>query len=339
MIGRDPAASAGAELEHVVRVVDESTSMSRTHLEFGVDDAGLWIRDCATTNGSQVEVDGYRNPIQPGQRVPVPAGSTVHMGARRLWVRSTAARVDIGRATIDWGAATHVGAARDRNQDSYRADSPVFVVADGMGGHAAGDIASREVIESLQPLSGRAHVSREMLMDCLAHARTRIGRIPVDDGSRPGTTLSGVIVTQTEDAPCWMVVNIGDSRTYRLDSGGLRQISVDHSVAQTMIDTGALPASGARGSVPFGNVLTRAVMADTDHAPDMWQLPMSPGDRILVCSDGVTGTVDDATIARILGDVRDPLAAAGELVNIALEAGGRDDATALVIDAVAIRSA
>jgi protein phosphatase len=141
------------------------------------------------------------------------------MGAIEVVVRPTTSRARINGANIDWDVATRIGPVHARNQDAYCTAPPVFVVADGMGGHSAGDLASRAAIEALSPLIDREPVTGVMLDACLADARSRIGRISVDDQRPPGTTLSGVIVTELDDAPFWMVVNIGDSRTYRLNSG------------------------------------------------------------------------------------------------------------------------
>jgi len=124
-----------------------------------------------------------------------------------------------------------------------------------------------------------------MLRACLADARARIGRIPVAQGQPPATTLSGVIATHVDNVPTWLVVNIGDSRTYRLNSDGLRQLSTDHSVVQQLIDRGAIDPSAAQ-SHPHRNVLTRALRPDIEYSADVWRLPMIAADRILVCSDG-----------------------------------------------------
>ncbi|MBV8347470.1 MAG: protein phosphatase 2C domain-containing protein [Mycolicibacterium sp.] len=311
--------------------------MSRTHLEFGIGASGLWIQDCASTNGSHLEVDGQRHTLESAVPVTAPPGCLIHLGERRIRVRATSGRAVVGSATVDWGVATHVGATRRQNEDSYCAAPPVFVVADGMGGHTAGDLASRAVVDSLLALSGDEQVTTEMLTACLADARARLDQIPASGGRPPGSTVSGVIVTQNDDdEPHWMVVNVGDSRTYRLDADGFRQLTVDHSVVQELIDAGAVTDAEAR-SLPMRNILTRAVLAGIDHPADVWLRPIGPGDRVLVCSDGLTRELDDPGIARILRAAVDPLAAADQLVNSAADAGCEDDATALVVDAVAIR--
>jgi protein phosphatase len=336
-VGRDPAPAPG--VVHVVRLVDESLLLSRTHLEFDVDETGLWVRDCNSTNGSQIELNGEWKTVEPGRAVPALPGSTIYLGGRSARVGVIMGRAVSGRAVLDWGVASRVGAARGLNQDSYAEDPPVFVVADGMGGHAAGDVASRAVVDSLSTLVGRDRVTPELLMACLADARTRMAEIPVSSAPPPGSTLSGVIVTRSDDAsPYWMVVNVGDSRTYRWDSHGLQQLSVDHSIAQGLVDAGAVTSAQAR-SIRIGSVLTRSLQAITEYAPDIWLLPVRPGDRILVCSDGLTRALDDATIDRMLAATGDPQRAAEELVGAVVERRGPDDATALVIDAVAITAA
>jgi PPM family protein phosphatase len=169
----------------------------------------------------------------------------------------------------------------------------------------------------------------------LRDARARIGRIKVDGGRPPGSTLTGVLITDGAAGPSWMVANIGDSRTYRLDSAELKQLTVDHSVVQEMIDAGAVVQS-ARRDVPFRNMLTRAITAGDDYPPDVWFVPMCAGDRILACSDGVHGLIDQSAIELVLRQNRDPQSAADELVNMAVDAGGYDDMTAVVVDAVEI---
>ena len=336
LIGREPAAGVGEIDEQLVVLADDTLSVSRTHLEFGVGDSGLlWISDRASMNGSQIEVNGHLTPIEPGRQVPTPAGCTVHLGSRRFAVRALPASAVIGDTVIDWGVTSARGAVRENNQDAFCTDPPVFVIADGMGGHRAGEVASREAIAAMSALAGHVAVTEEMVTTCLADARARIGRITTDHRRPPGTTLSGVIVTQYKTVPYWMVINIGDSRTYRLNADGLRQISVDHSVLQELIAAGALPPSGAQ-SCPLRNVVTRALLAGTAHRADVWLLPMVAGDRILVCSDGLTKEIDDEAIAHIVRATPDPQATAHELVRAAVESGGHDNVTAMVLDAVAV---
>jgi serine/threonine protein phosphatase PrpC len=340
LIGRDPVPASGERVEHLLTLADDTLSVSRTHLEFGIEESGLWIRDRSSTNGSAIEMEGRRIPIEPGLRVPAPAGCTIHLGARQVRVRIGQGHVVMDVATIDWGAATHAGAVHERrhedNQDAYFTGPPVFVVADGIGGHCSGDVASREAVEALLPLVGQVQVTGAMLTACLSDARARIGRIAIDGGRPPGSTLSGVIATRVDGVPSWLVVNIGDSRTYRLDSDALRQLSVDHTVVQELIDRGAILPSAA-SSHPARNLLTRALLAGAEHPADISVLPMRTGDRILVCSDGLTGDLDDGFIAGVLRTTSDPQLAAESLIRAAIDEGGHDDLTALVVDVLAIR--
>ena len=337
LIGREPVAPNGEQPTHLVTLTDPARSVSRTHLEFGVGNAGLWVRDCHSTNGSDIEFDGQVTPLEPGLAVPVRPASTIHLGARCVRVCTVGSRAVIDAVTVQWGAASRVGRRRERNQDTFGAHPPVFVVADGIGSHSAGDVASHQAVQALLALAARQPVTAEMVNRALADARARIAQIPASDDDRPpGTTITGVVVTHLQGVPCWMVVNIGDSRTYRFDAAGLHQISVDHSVAQKLIDSGVVSQSAPR-QMPLRNMLSRAVFSDIEHSPDVWRLPRESGERMLVCSDGLWSVVDDSTIRRVLQTMRDPQAAADALVDAATHAGGSDDVTVVVVDAAAIR--
>jgi PPM family protein phosphatase len=336
LIGRDPAPRAGEHTTHLVTLADPTFSVSRTHLEFGVGNGGLWVRDRHSTNGSDIEFNGQRTPLEPGRAVSVRPASTIHLGGRRIRVRTVDSRAVMGAVTVEWGVATSVGKRHERNQDSFGASPPVFIVADGIGSHRGGDVASREAVQALLTLAGRQPVTADMFNGAMADAQARIARIPVQDPSQPpGTTISGVIVTHDDGVPCWMVVNLGDSRTYRLDAAGLRQLTVDHSLFQKLIDSGVVERS-ASPPLPLKNLLSRALFGEAEHSPDVARLPMKVGDRILVCSDGISSTVEDATMRGVLQTVRDPQTAAEKLLDTATKAGARDDVTAVVVDAVAI---
>jgi protein phosphatase len=338
LIGRHPLSAGGENVTHLVTLADDTLSVSRTHLEFGIGEAGIWVRDCFSTNGSDMEMYGHRSRMDPGRRVPAAVGCTIYLGGiSRVKVQMRPERAVIGSATIEWGSATQTGAGHDRNEDAYATCPPAFVVADGIGGHGAGDCASHAAIEALLPLSAYTRITSQMLSACLAEARARIDRIEADNSRPPGTTLSGVVVTETDEVPSWLIVNIGDSRSYLLNSDGLRQLTVDHTVVQELIDAGTVSPSAAL-SHPNRHLLTRALLAGKEYQPDFCQLPMRVGDRVLVCSDGLTEEVDDRSIAAVLRAISDPQSAADELLNAAVTAGGSDDATALVVDVVAIRT-
>lgn len=237
---------------------------------------------------------------------------------------------------VVWGAATDVGRRRSLNEDSFLAAPPLFLVADGMGGHQAGEVASATVIDEFARLAGRPSLTLDEVQNALRTARGRVDALPDGGGAGAGTTLTGVTIADIDGEGYWLTVNLGDSRTYRLSEGVLEQVSVDHSVVQELIDAGQLDAATA-ASDARRNVITRAIGAGSDSEPDFWLLPAEEGDRILVCSDGLPTEIDHATIDEILRSERHPQDAADRLVREALAAGGRDNVTVLVVDALAVR--
>lgn len=234
---------------------------------------------------------------------------------------------------VTHGAATHTGLRRTLNEDSFIAQTPLFLVADGMGGHAAGDVASTAVVESFRPLAGRTALTLDDVRFALARARTTVDGLGVDGVSRAGTTLTGVAVASVDGIGYWMVVNVGDSRTYRLTRAGLERLTIDHSVVQELIDAGEIDESEANED-RRRNIITRAIGAGSSGEPDYWMVPAELGDRILVCSDGLSSEVPDLLIREILRTYTDPQRAAEQLIARALAQGGRDNITAIVVDAV-----
>lgn len=239
------------------------------------------------------------------------------------------------RVRSHWGAASDVGSRRVLNEDAFLAEAPVFVVADGMGGHDAGEVASALAIEELWSFVGSPVVTSEQVQHCLAQAQDRIRAIVAAPGRGAGTTVSGVVVTELEGVPYWLVLNLGDSRTYRLSEGQLEQVSVDHSEVQELIDDGMLTPEQAVHH-PRRNVVTRALGVGVGLDVDYWLIPIEEHDRVLVCSDGLTGEVADADIAAVLLSTSNPQTAADALVASALAAGGKDNVTVLVVDAYGI---
>lgn len=229
------------------------------------------------------------------------------------------------------GAATDAGRVRLHNEDSFLAANPVFLVADGMGGHSRGDAASAETVRKFEALAGRDWVSSADLHETMAAAAEAVSAL-AGPGRAPGTTLAGVAVTQQSGRPYWLAFNIGDSRVYLLREDELEQISVDHSRRQELLEAGVAPESIEVGR----NIITRALGAGRGGVPvmDQWLLPLTPGDRVLICSDGLSSEIEDAELALTLGAVDDPLDAARALVAAALEAGGHDNITAVVVDAL-----
>ena len=143
-----------------------------------------------------------------------------------------------------------------------------FVVADGIGGHCAGDLGNRATVEALRSARRHSQVTGEMFTACLWDARARIGQIAADRGRPSGTTLSGVVGTETHGVRSWLIVNIGDSRSYLLNSDGLRQLSVDHTVVRELFDAGANSQAEA-SSHPSRNLLTRALLGRSGTRPTL----------------------------------------------------------------------
>jgi len=232
------------------------------------------------------------------------------------------------------GAASHTGLRRRVNEDSYLAQAPLFLVADGMGGHDAGDRASAAVVGEFAAFVGRDALTIDEVRAALRRARSRVGAIG-SAGRAAGTTLTGVVIAEVGGAGYWLTVNVGDSRTYRFAHGMLEQISVDHSVVQELIDAGVLGADAA-ASDRRRNEITRAIGAGSDGQADYWMVPAEPGDRILVCSDGLSGEVAFDRLRTVLADEADPQDAATRLIHEALLQGGRDNITAVVVDALSV---
>ena len=242
--------------------------------------------------------------------------------------------------TLAWAALTDVGHRREVNEDSLVARSPIFAVADGMGGHSAGDVASKAVVTRLAAAADAAveageTISAEAINAALglAVADMKAGEGVTDQGT--GTTVTGVAVTIVSDVPQLISYNIGDSRVYQLTGGVLEQVTVDHSVVQELVDAGRITREEADVH-PHGNVITRAVGFHEPPVPDYRILPLSPGQRILVCSDGLTKELTAYGIRHFLMSNPKPDDAVAALVTAALENGGRDNVTAIVLDIVSV---
>ena len=243
-----------------------------------------------------------------------------------------------GAALIAHSAQSDVGRVRSMNEDAYLAEAPVYLVADGMGGHARGDAASRVVVETFKRhLEAGVPSSPEQVLDAI-HSSNDAVRALSEEGEEgtavAGTTLAGVALVDAGDGAGfhWMVFNVGDSRIYSWDGRTLEQLSVDHSAVQELVDAGLIRADEAERH-PERNVITRALGADEFVDPDIWLIPAAGRQVFLVCSDGLSKEVDDQTLANILaGDTGHAAGLAGELVEAALAHGGRDNVTAVVVE-------
>ena len=230
-----------------------------------------------------------------------------------------------------WGSATDRGTVRAVNEDAALTYPPLFLVADGMGGHDAGDLASRIAVEEFAQMAGPEFVSADEVRAAFDRTVARI-RAEFTQGRQGGTTVAGVAVTDQADLPFWLVFNIGDSRVYRwTDETGLAQVSVDHSVVQDLVDKGFLSPSEAERH-PERHVLTRALGTNGTAEVDYWMLPAAGGDRMMVCTDGLTRELRHDEIAEVLRLNPEPKTAAVALVNEAVRRGARDNVTVVVVD-------
>jgi serine/threonine protein phosphatase PrpC len=228
-----------------------------------------------------------------------------------------------------------VGLVREHNEDSAFVAPYVALVADGVGGAAAGEVASATsaYVVSATALSRFGDDPENVIRDAAAAARASLRRGVEQDPSRDGmaTTLTMVI----SDGERILLGHVGDSRAYQFRDGRITQISRDHTYVQTLVDAGlARPEDVVLH--PWRSVVLRSVHGspDADLADiDIVEVDSRPGDRILLCSDGLTDLVDDDRIAEVLA-LKDPHSAAAVLTHAALEAGGRDNVTCVVLDVV-----
>jgi protein phosphatase len=231
---------------------------------------------------------------------------------------------------LSWAGVTDQGRRRETNQDAFLADYPLFIVADGMGGHAGGEIASRSTVSRLQALVAAGEVGRPGIENALELAVGDIADHPETTDEGTGTTLTGVFLDSEGDEAHWVALNIGDSRVYLLRDDRLVQVTTDHSVVQELIAAGKLSPEEAEGH-PYSNVITRAVGASELTAPDYVSIDLRPGDRFVICSDGLTKELTDYGIQHFLREHLDPAAAVDAMLSAALENGGRDNVTLIVL--------
>jgi serine/threonine protein phosphatase PrpC len=236
-----------------------------------------------------------------------------------------------GSLELAWAAVTDTGRRREVNQDAVFAAYPLFVVADGMGGHVGGEIASASTIDRLKAMTEAGTVNPTAIEKALARAVKDIASHPeaTDDGT--GTTLTGVYLDTSGEAAHWVTLNIGDSRVYLVREGSIIQITTDHSVVQELIASGRLSPEEAENH-PYGNVITRAVGPSEGVTPDYVRLEVAQGDRFVICSDGLTKELTDYGIRHFLDENPDPADAASAMLDAALENGGRDNITIIVLD-------
>jgi protein phosphatase len=227
------------------------------------------------------------------------------------------------------GARTDIGQVRQGNEDSYLADAPIFAVADGMGGHIAGDIASAIAVEVIQKEAGDIDAAQpDTLATVLKDANSEIYRKSSGDESLRGmgTTCTLMLV----DGATAQIAHVGDSRAYLLRGGELQQVTEDHTLVGRMVSEGRLKPEDAPHH-PQRSVITRALGVDSDVEVDIVSLELHEGDRLLLCSDGLSSMIETSEIREVLAADRDPQKVADTLVAKANAAGGDDNITVVVV--------
>ena len=248
---------------------------------------------------------------------------------------------------IKFGAKSDTGSLRVQNEDSFLAKDKVFVVADGMGGHNAGEVASAMATKMLESAGEIGIANAEQLSEIIKRINKSIFEASANqtDQRGMGTTLTAVAVTSESGSTTSAdtaktaksvgasvtVANIGDSRTYLLRNGEFRQVSVDHSYVQELVSEGLITKEEARTHARR-NIVTRALGIEPEVSIDTWTLPIVNGDRYLLCSDGLVDEVTDDVIEQCVRQQKDPQSVAEELVVVANQNGGRDNITVVVVD-------
>ncbi len=226
---------------------------------------------------------------------------------------------------VEAGVATDIGKVREGNEDSYLVRSPLFAVADGMGGHRGGEVASQLALEVIE---GLAASGKGTLADQVREANRRVFDRSLTDRkvTGMGTTLTAARVGSGTAT----LAHVGDSRAYLLRAGAFRQLTEDHTLVARMIKTGEITSAEAEVH-PHRNVLTRALGTEPDVTVDEQQVPLMDGDRLVLCSDGLTGMVTEEQMQAILEATDSPQQAADRLVKAANRAGGIDNITVVVL--------
>lgn len=231
---------------------------------------------------------------------------------------------------LAWGARSDVGLVRAHNEDAFLAQAPLFVVCDGMGGHAAGEVASHIAVEAIAKRAPE-HADEILLGAAVEAANEEVLEGALTGKGKPGMgcTASCVLIENN----LMSIAHVGDSRVYLLHSGTLVRITHDHSYVEELVDAGEITADEARVH-PSRSIITRALGSDPDMYADHFTLDVTSGDRIILCSDGLSSMVPDKEIEELAVSSVTPQAAADTLVSAALTAGGHDNVTVVVVDVV-----
>ena len=231
-------------------------------------------------------------------------------------------------ALTSFGSRTDIGCLRDHNEDSLVVTPPLFAVADGMGGHAAGEVASEIAVRVLSELAPE-HPDGEALGRAIEEANRAVIRAAHEGRGREGmgTTMTAAML----EGERLIIAQVGDSRAYLLHKGQMQQLTRDHSLVADLIEAGQITEAEARVH-PQRSVITRALGSDPRTQPDLFEITVEAGDRLLLCSDGLSTMLEDDQIAKILANHSEPQRCAAQLVNEAVSRGGYDNVTVIVVD-------
>ena len=231
------------------------------------------------------------------------------------------------------GAATDVGRVRQINEDRFLADEPLFAVADGVGGHQAGEVAAQTSVDTLR--EAFTEHTAEGLVDAVLAANEAVWQLAQSNSEKRGmgTTLTAVALVVEDGEEQLALTNVGDSRAYLLQHGELVQLTEDHSLVEELVRDGRITREEAQVH-PQRSIITRALGMEPVIQVDCWKIIPYRGDRLLLCSDGLTNELSNDRIASTLRQVADPQEAARDLVRQARAEGGGDNITVVVIDVV-----
>ena len=276
----------------------------------------------SVTNDQRRESAGPED-TQPQEPVNAPGRATIPVAGR------AGADATCGKnAFIAWGARSDVGLVRSHNEDSFLIRTPCFAVCDGMGGHAAGEVASSIAVETI---GEKAPATAD---DTLLGAAIEAANLAVIKGAEEGRGKPGMGCTASAaliDGNRMAIAHVGDSRIYLLHAGTLVRVTRDHSYVEELVDAGQITADEARVH-PSRSIITRALGSDPDMYADHFSIEVANGDRVILCSDGLSSMVPDSEIESLAVSSATPQQAADNLVSAALTAGGADNVTVIVVD-------
>jgi protein phosphatase len=276
-----------------------------------------------TPDGVHEEPAAPEDTAQPQEPVNAPGRATIPVEGR------AGADATCGKnAFISWGARSDVGLVRSHNEDSFLIRTPCFAVCDGMGGHAAGEVASSIAVETI---GEKAPATAD---DTLLGAAIEAANLAVIKGAEEGRGKPGMGCTASAaliDGNRMAVAHVGDSRIYLLHAGTLVRVTRDHSYVEELVDAGQITADEARVH-PSRSIITRALGSDPDMYADHFSIEATNGDRVILCSDGLSSMIPDSEIESLAISSATPQQAADNLVSAALTAGGADNVTVIVVD-------